>query len=349
MPNPHRRSLAIGQVVSLIVAALVVATPATAQFGGLKKKLKGEAAQKGVEKAAGEAGAPTETAANPAAAPAGGGKIVLTPEVVDRYMAALKARAAAKEAGKKGNTPYANYLREKAASDAAKSKCEAVRQAGTQRMVADEKKSARYNALMEKMLAAQSKQDYKQSAILQDSILVMIDPSCAVHEPDRPSNLYDMERAVDDSAEQAALKTAEMTPREFGQTGDDVAAILAGDAPGASPSEKAAVTAKSAELRDLMGLRQAQEEKISKDASQPASAAVADTAPTPPAVQGPPMPKGAAVISDCEVKNIEKHQAEIDALGNRGSAAQQAGNNALMMAIADTINRIRLAGCGKTR
>ncbi len=49
------------------------------------------------------------------------------------------------------------------------------------------------------------------------------------------------------------------------------------------------------------------------------------------------------------MKNVEAHQAEIEALGNRGDAARKAGNNALMMAIADSIQRIQYAGCNRDR
>lgn len=343
----------IGRVVALIVAVLLVATPASAQFGALKKKLKGQAVEKGVDKAvdaaAGDvpaaANAPTETGA--AAGPAGG-TLVLTPELLDRFMAGLKAREAERVAARKENTPYMNYLRAKAAYDTAKTKCQAAQQTGITKLAADEKKMAKYQAYMDKMVAAQQKQDPKSAAIYVDSAMGMIDQSCTVHEPVQPANLYDNQREVDDRAEQAALKTAGLSAREFGLTADAVTAILTGNAPATntSPSEKAAVQAKSAELKDLMGLRAAQEERLSKPAPTPAPAVV-DTAPPPTAVQGPAMPMGAAAISDCQVKNIEKHQKEIDALGDRGSAAQEAGDTALMMAIADTINRIRMAGCMK--
>ena len=41
----------------------------------------------------------------------------------------------------------------------------------------------------------------------------------------------------------------------------------------------------------------------------------------------------------------DRVEAEVRALGDRGAAAQEAGNTALMMAIADTIQRIQMAGC----
>src|SRR5947208_3080487 len=55
MWHPNRRSFAIGRIVAVLLLAVAVATPASAQFGALKKKLKGDAAAKAVEKT-GEAG-----------------------------------------------------------------------------------------------------------------------------------------------------------------------------------------------------------------------------------------------------------------------------------------------------
>lgn len=45
------------------------------------------------------------------------------------------------------------------------------------------------------------------------------------------------------------------------------------------------------------------------------------------------------------VKNAQSHQAQLEALGKRAQAAQQAGDQAKMMALADTIQQIQLAGC----
>jgi hypothetical protein len=50
-------------------------------------------------------------------------------------------------------------------------------------------------------------------------------------------------------------------------------------------------------------------------------------------------------MSACMSKNIQAHQAEIEALGRRGQAAQAAGDNAKMYAIADTLRQIQTAGC----
>src|SRR5882724_12215144 len=51
MRHPNGRSFAIGQIVAILLLALALATPASAQFGALKKKLKGDAVNKAVDKA----------------------------------------------------------------------------------------------------------------------------------------------------------------------------------------------------------------------------------------------------------------------------------------------------------
>ncbi|MFL5496279.1 MAG: hypothetical protein ACJ8DC_17980 [Gemmatimonadales bacterium] len=353
MSSAHSRFFAAGRLVTLALVAVCLATPASAQFGGLKKKLKADAAAKAAEKAGGEAGAEapagpaaaTSPAAAPASASAGsdGSIIVLTPDVVDRLMTGLKAGKTERQTAVKEDTPYGRYLRADAASKAAKSKCEAAQQGWVARMSADEKLANRSQALLEKMTNAAGKQDTAMMRVYQDSTLAMIDPSCIVRETERPSDLYDMQRAIDNRAEQATLKSGNFTATEYGQVSDRVIAILS-DAPppgGASAAEKAAVTAKGPELKTLLGLRDAQDGRMRKSAPTPAPApaAIADTAP-PPA-----MPAAASAATDCMARNAQKHEAEIQALGERGQAANKAGNTAAMMAIADTINRITMAGC----
>jgi hypothetical protein len=210
-------------------------------------------------------------------------------------------------------------------------------------MAANQKVSDKYTGLLDKAMAAQAKQDYRAAAVYQDSALAMIDPSCTVHEPQRPEGYFDMQREVDSRAEQAALKTMDWSVTEYGQVSERVVAILMGAVPpgGASPAEKAAVTAKGAELKSLLGLREAQEARISKSAPAPAPAAVTAPATAP----APVVPAGAAAANDCMVHNAQNHEAEIKALGDRGEAASNAGNTPLMMAIADSVNRIMMAGC----
>ncbi len=50
-------------------------------------------------------------------------------------------------------------------------------------------------------------------------------------------------------------------------------------------------------------------------------------------------------MNDCMMKNIQTHQAEIEALAKRAEAAQADGNTEKLMAIADTLQRIQMAGC----
>jgi hypothetical protein len=258
-------------------------------------------------------------------------------------VAGLKAGKADREATAKEDTPYGRYNSDRAAYEVAKPKCEAAMHPGIQRMAANQKTSDKYTALIDKMMAAQAKQDQRATAVYQDSAMAMIDPSCTVHEPQQPQGYYEMQRAVDSRAEQAALKTMDLSATEYGQVSDRVIAILTGAVPpgGASPAEKAAVTAKGAELKSLLGLREAQEERISKSAPAPAPAAVT----TPAAAPAAAVPAGAAAANDCMVHNVQKHEAEIKALGDRGEAARNAGNTPLMMAIADSVNQIMMSGC----
>jgi hypothetical protein len=351
MSIANRRFFPVGRLVALVLVAVCLATPASAQFGGLKKKLKGDAAAKAAEKAGGEAGAEAPAgpaaATSPAAAPANasagsdGSIIVLTTDVVDRLMTGLRAGKAERLTAVKEDTPYGRYVRAQAASEAAKSKCAAAQQGWVARLSADEKLANKSQALLEKMTNAAAKRDTSRMRVYQDSMLTMIDASCTVHEPDRPNDLYDMERAIDNRAEQTTLKAGNFTATEYGQVSDRVIAILSGATPpgDASPAEKAAVTAKGPELKTLLGLRDAQEGRIGKSAPAPAPAAVTDTAP-PPA-----LPAAASAATDCMARNAKKHEAEIQALGERGQAANNAGNTAAMMAIADTINRMTMAGC----
>jgi hypothetical protein len=349
MSTAPSRFFAAGRLVTLALVIVCLATPASAQFGGLKKKLKGDAAAKAAEKAGGEPGAEapagpaaaTAAEAPPAKAPAGsdGSIIVLTPDVVDRLMTAIKAGKAERQTAVTEDTPYGRYLRAQAASEAAKSKCDAAQQGWVTRMSADEKLAKRSQALLDGMTNAAGRQDTAAMRAYQDSTLTMIDPSCTVQAPGRPDDFSDMERAIDDRAEQATLKAGNFTATEYGQVNERVIAILSdATAPGgASPAEQAAVTAKGPELKKLLGFHDAQQERIGKSA--PAPAAVADTAP-PPA-----MPTAASAATDCMARNAQKHEAEIQALGERGQAANKAGNTAAMMAIADTINRMTMAGC----
>jgi hypothetical protein len=356
MRHPNGRSFAIGRIVAVMLLALAIATPASAQFGALKKKLKGDAAAKAAEKAGDSAGGDASTAtggpaaapATPATAAATGGTLVMTPEVVDRLVAGLKAGKAEREAAKKEDTPYGRYIRAVAAYEIAKSKCDAAQETLPTRMAGNEKMLTKFQHLSEKLAEAQSRQDTAAARVYADSSMGMVDPSCLVKQPEQPNDYWDAQRAIDTRAEQASVKAADFSSaQELGYASDRAIAILEGQAADASPSEKSAVSAKDPELKSLLGIREAQEGRISKQGK----AAVADSVrPAPaPAPAAPAVPAGAVAVNECMMKNVEAHQAEIEALGNRGDAAQKAGNTALMMAIADTIQRIQFAGCNGAR
>jgi hypothetical protein len=314
-------------LVALLVA-LGVSTPAAAQF----KKLKDAVSKKADPKP--DASAPQ--------APADGGIVVLTPESVDRLLIGLRAAKAEREKAVKEDTPYGRYVRAQAAAEAAKPKCAAAQMTWGQRAAADEKLAKRYSATMDKAMAAQQKGDMKGYEAGMYEAMGVMDPSCAVKDPERPGDYSEMQRAVDERANQANIKASGFTDRELGMASDRVIAILNGTDPpgGASASEKSAVSAKDPELKSLYGIRGAQEQRVAKQAPAPDS--------TPPArAQGPTQPSAPPAYNQCMVDNIQSHEKEIQALGDRGSAAQQAGNTPLMMAIADTIMRIQNAGCGK--
>jgi hypothetical protein len=294
-----------------------------------------KAAEKGAEKAAAPAAqAPSKAAAAPAEN--GGGTIAVTAELVDRLLAGGKAAKAERDKAAKEDTPYGRYVRAKAAYDAAQPKCQAAQATWSQR-AADEKVAKRYTAAVDKAMAAQQKGDMAGYKAGMYEAAAIMDPSCAVENPQPPDGLYDAERAVDERANQANLRATGLSDREFGLTNDRIIAILNGSEPpgGASASEKSVVSAKGGELKSLYGIHEAQEQRVAKPAPAPA--------PAPVQAQAPPMP----AYNECMVNNVKKHEKEIQALGDRGSAAQEAGNTALMMAIADSIQRLQMAGCNK--
>ncbi len=319
------RFTGLAWVAIVAVTALAFATPASAQFGGLKKKVK---------KATGdETSAP---AADPT--PAAGGSVVLTPDVLNKLIAGLKAGEAERVTAAKEDTPYGRYHRAKQAYTESVSKCEAGRQAWVQK--GDEKQIEKANTLIEKSLAAGQKGDNKTMQMYQDSVnLLQGGPSCLVKDPSQPENYYDMQREIDVRANAAAVKRSGLAAGEFAMAQERTMAILRSGAPSdVSESEKAAVMVKEAELRPLLW----PEEKpkvAAKPAPQPTAAPTA--APQP----SPQMSAAASDMGACMSKNIQTHQAEVEELGKRAQAAQKAGNQKALMAIADTMQKIQMAGC----
>jgi hypothetical protein len=308
-----------------VLMALGLSSPASAQF----KKIKDALGKKTEPKPA-----------EPAPAAADGGMVVLTPGVVDQILAGSQAAQAERDKAVKEDTPYGRYIRAKDAAEGAKPKCQAAQATWGQRAAADEKLMNRYSATVEKALAAQQKGDMAGYEAGMYQAMGLIDPSCAVKDPEVPPGQYDAQRAVEERAHQAELKAAGLTDREHGMVSDRIVAILTGTEPpgGASPAERSAVESKASQLKSKYGIRDAQEERLAKQAPAP------DPTPAPAQPQVTPPP-AAVSANDCMVKNLQQHEAEIQALGDRGTAAQKAGNTALMMAIADSITRIQMAGC----
>ncbi len=324
MRSPHRRFAAIVSLAVAVFASLTIATPASAQFGGLKKKIKPAVTQ--------EAAAPADQ----------GGMIVLTDDVVNQLLTGLKAGQAERDAAMKEDTPYGRFKKADAAYEAAKPKCEAAQPGFYQRGAANPKMLDKYQALTEKMVAAQGKGDMKLMGIYQDSAMAMIDPSCIVKKPEQPKDYYEAERAAEARAEAKEIEASGFSRNDMALLKERAIAILSNSTPpgGASATEKSAVAAKSSELKPLLGMREPAPVQAAKPAPQPTPA------PQPAATQpSPEMSAYASSMSDCMVKNMQKHEAEIEALGKRAEAAQQAGNQQKLIAIADTLQRIQMAGC----
>jgi hypothetical protein len=316
--------------VRLVVASLIalaIATPASAQFGGLKKK---------VRKAAG-AEQQEASASGEAPADAQGGTIVLTPDVLNQLLTGLRAGQAERDAAAKEDSPYGRYKKAEAAYAVAQPKCEAAQQTWPQRAAANQKMLDKYSALTEKMVAAQGKGDMKLMTIYQDSAMAMMDPSCVVKKPDQPKEFYEAERASELRAEKAEVKASGLSGGELALVKERAIALLSGSTPAdASGSEKSAVSARAAELKPLLGFKQPTPVRTAKATPAPAPA---------PAAANPQMSAGTSDMSSCMTNNMQNHQAEIEALSKRAQAAQKAGDQTTMMAIADTLRQIQMAGC----
>jgi hypothetical protein len=334
MRNSYRRVAAIARAASVVAVALGIATPAAAQFGGLKKKLKA-------------ATAPEAAKVDAPAAPAGGdgGMVVLTADVVDQLLAGLKAGEADRQAASKEDTPYGRYMRARAEYATAKPKCEQAQQTFPNRMAADQKLMDKYQRLVDKMVDAQGKGDQRTAAIYTDSAMAMQDPSCVVAQPRQPDDYYEAQRTIDSRAERTAVKASGFSPSEFAQVRERAEAILRGGTPpgDASASEKSAIAARAGELKPLLGIHVAPAAR----ATNAAPAAAPAPAPAQPAAAS--MPPGASATSACMAQNSQKREKELRALGERAQAAHTAGNMELMMAIADTLQQIQMAGCSGGR
>ena len=332
--SPHPHVTTLGRFAVVTLAALVFVAPASAQFGGLKRKLK---------KATGQQAETTAANAN-AAAPAQGGTIVLTTEVVGQLLTGLEAGQAERDAAAKEDTPYGRYVRGAKAYAEAKPKCAAAQESWPQRAAANGKLNTKYARLTQKMVDAMQKQDHKMAAIYQDSAFAMMSPSCVVKEPERPKDFYDSERAVEVRAEQAEVKASGWTGGELAMVKERADAILRGTPAGdISASEKSAVAAKAGELKPLMGIQEQPPVQAEKPAATPAPA----EAPPAAAVPTPDSATMAAAnqVGACMAKNVQTHQKEMESLQKQAEAAQKAGDQSKLMAIAQRVQAIEMAGC----
>ena len=236
MSTRHPRSVMVGTMAAVLMT-LACTTSAAAQFGGLKKKLKRPATP--------DATAPAAPAA--AADPAGsGGTIVLTDDVIERFVTGFKAGQAEREQARRENTSYGRYERARVEYETAKEKCELARQTFPQKMAGDEKLMAKYNALADKMVKAQERGDLRAVELYNDSASAMADPSCVVKEPKQPDDYYDAQRAVDARADKQVVKASGFSQSELGLVLERVEGILRGNPPpDASGSEKSAVSARA--------------------------------------------------------------------------------------------------------
>ena len=327
MQTPHRRLAALTRIVAATFLALATATSTSAQVN-LRKPL----SQRGGSAAAGETApvAATET-------------IVLTKEVVSRLITGLKAGQAERQRAEQEDTPYGRYQRAKTAYAAAKSECEAAQRGFGARMASDEKLMTRYGKLQEQQLAALEKGDQKVATAYQDQMLAMADSSCIVKEPThRPDGYYDAQRQIDRRVDTVIVKVTGFGPGELAMLQERATAILLGSTAGdVSAMEKSAVSARSAELRPLLGMP----DQPTASATPPEPAPASTPAPADEVAATRQVPAGSAEMNACLVKNVQRHQAKLGVLGKRMQAAQAAGDNSKLMALADTMQQIQLAGC----
>ena len=342
MSTPPRRLVCTVRMLAIACLTLALATPAAAQFGGLKKKAQQAAGAEAAKKAGDTTAAQKGAAPAPAGGEGGGGTeaVVLDDKLVDQYIAGLKAGQAEREAAKKENTVYGRYQRDAEAYKVGKAKCDEAQANFPARLTADEKYRERYSAMADKMMKAQETGDQKKAQIYADSSLALVDPGCVIKDPQQPEGYYDAERAVDNRAEEQALKTSKLSRNEFAMAQERAWMILQGRTPpgDVSASEQAAVNKRSAELKPLLGLQEVPPARAAKPAAAPPPPAPAAAAPTG-------MSDAQSQMANCMAKNSQKHEKEIEALGQRAQAAAAANDMAKTMAIADTIRQLQSAGC----
>jgi hypothetical protein len=177
----------------------------------------------------------------------------------------------------------------------------------------------------------------------QDSTMGLIDPGCVVKKPEQPKEFYDLERQVEARAESVEVKASGLSGGDLAMVKERATALLQGSTPSdASGSEKSAVSARAKELKPLLGFAEPPPAPNTITVERPTPKPAA--APTGTQVT-PEMSAAAQKMGACMTKNMQTHQREIEALAEQAQAAQKAGDQAKLMAIADTVQRIQMAGC----
>lgn len=332
METTYRRLAALTRIVAATLLALAVAPSISAQVNvrkPLDQRGKWEVADEREPVDQRKTVAATET-------------IVLTEEVVSRLISGLKAGQAERQRAEQEDTPYGRFQRGRAAYDAAKSKCKAAQQAFGARMASDEKLMAKYGKLQEQQLAALEKGDQEAAAGYQNQLLIMADSSCIIKEPARPDGYYDAQREIDRRVDTVVVRVTGFGGGELAMLQERATAILLGSTAGdVSAREKSAVSARSAELRPLLGIP----EQPTVIATPPEPAPASSPARGAEVAAARQVPAGAAELNACMMRNVQRHQAQLEALGKRMQAAQAVGDNRKLMAMADTLQQIQMAGC----
>ena len=260
----------IARLAVATLAALAIATPASAQFGGLKKKAKATAGQEAVSKAADEAAsAPAE-----GAAPADrGGMIVLTKDVVNQLLAGLKAGQAEREAAAKEDTPFGRYQKAEAAYAVAQPKCEKAQQTFYMRAESNKKLFDKWTAFNDKVIAAQEQRRPEARA---RSTRIRRWPcrirAASSRSPSSPRATTRRSATWMPGPRRRRSKASGFSRSELAMVKERAIAILQGATPpgGASATEKSAVSAKSAELKPLLGVNDQPPAQAAKPAPAPA-------------------------------------------------------------------------------
>lgn len=306
---------------ALILIALLAGS-ASAQFGGLKKK-----AAKAAGIGTGESSATTPGRVN----------VTVTPEVVDHYLAGLKARKEERSRIAKTNSPVGRYY---AAVDEYKAHLKHCDEF-------NRKRSENYTRLI-----AQQKYDSAANA------MTARDASCetGASEPQEPD--FQQLSAAQGREDTAAAAGANMDVPSWASLDEWIPQLMSRMVD--SPEQT------SAELASNFGRKQSEVDVLKARKDEIAAALGIPPKQKPVEQQAPPpMPQQMATPAagaaspgitaggaQCMQTEMTNQKATLEAMGKRGQAAQQANDMTKAMAIADSVNQINMAimkKCGMTK